>query len=223
MKKLLYLILAVSMLLAVSGCGSSAEAEPDTQEEEVEDWTREGYFTDEADNMLSVTWMDLDDDSGWYVGFMNGEDLVADSYGGMVSQDGNILQGTLTGEKADLTVTVSEEGPEGLLLTVKDGETYHFKPAEMEQASIIVTINTEGNGNIDYTEGEDAPEIDTDSPYQSAQINLAEPAEYTLCAWPNEGWHFVKWTKDGEDLSTEPQITVLLEESADYTAVFEAD
>ena len=34
---------------------------------------------------------------------------------------------------------------------------------------------------------------------------------------------FVKWTKNGEDFSTEPVITVLLDESAEFVAVFEED
>jgi hypothetical protein len=33
----------------------------------------------------------------------------------------------------------------------------------------------------------------------------------------------VKWTKNGEDFSSEPQITVLLDESADFVAVFQED
>ena len=84
-------------------------------------------------------------------------------------------------------------------------------------------INTEGRGNIEYTEGGNTPEIDEEYPYQSAQINLAEPAAYTFLAWPQAGSKFVKWTKNGEDLSPEPQISVLLDESADFVAVFEED
>lgn len=33
----------------------------------------------------------------------------------------------------------------------------------------------------------------------------------------------MKWTRNGEDYSLEPQITLLLDESADYVAVFEPD
>ena len=64
-------------------------------------------------------------------------------------------------------------------------------------------------------------ELDPDEPYQSAQVNLEEPETYTFAAAPEEGNVFVKWTKNGEDYSTEPVITVLLEESADFVAVFE--
>lgn len=94
---------------------------------------------------------------------------------------------------------------------------------ETEEASIVVRVNVEGMGNIAYAEGETAPEIDPEYPYQSAQINLAEPAVHTLAAWADEGSYFVKWTKNGEDFSAEPTVTVNLDESADYVAVFDWD
>lgn len=68
-----------------------------------------------------------------------------------------------------------------------------------------------------------APELDPEWPYQSAQINPAEPETYTFAAEPEEGYLFVKWMKNGEELSTDPVITVLLDESADFVAVFEDD
>ena len=219
MKKLFCLLLSILMLTALTACGGKAP-QPESAE-----WTRQGYFTNESENILSVTWMDDVVDPGWYVGFLNGEDWVKDSYGGTLRQEGNTLHGSLVsgGEKGEMTVTVSEEGEDGLKLVVDGGETYHFSPMDLPQASIIVHINVEGWGNIDHAQGETAPEIDPEYPFQSAQINLAEPAVYTLAAWPNAGNLFVKWTKNGEDFSTEPQITILLDESADFVAVFEED
>ena len=236
------MILAVIMVLALAACGESkpgdsaqpsntpdASASPSASTEPQEpgdssalaaEWTREGYFADEDGNMLSITWMD-DDEPGWYVGCMLGEDLIDDSYGGILKQEGTALKGTLTGEKGDLTVSVSEDGEEGMTLAVEGGETYHFTPLDLPDATIIVNINVEGRGNIDYAPGETAPEIG--DPYQSAQINLAESETYTFVAWPYEGWKFVKWTKDGADFSTDEQITLELAETAEYIAVFEED
>lgn len=97
------------------------------------------------------------------------------------------------------------------------------KPTEVPEAKIIVTVNTEGLGNIGTAEGETAPVIDPEYPYQSAQFNFAEPTVYTFLAWPQTGNLFVKWTKNGADFSAEPQITVTLDESADFVAVFEDD
>ena len=223
MKKLICLLLVLCLLPALAACGSSAPApEP---EQSAEGWSREGYYSDEDGRLLSVTWMEDMDEPGWYVGFMNGEDPIDDSFGGILTPDGDSLYGSLAsgGDRPDVTVRVSAEGEDGLLLAVEGGESYRFKPMELPEATIFVSINTEGWGNIDWAVGENAPEIDPDYPYQSAQINLGEPAVHTFVAWPNAGSRFVKWTKNGEDFSTEPQISVLLDESADFVAVFEDD
>ena len=50
-----------------------------------------------------------------------------------------------------------------------------------------------------------------------------ERTAYTFAAAPEAGYVFVKWTKNGEDFSTEPVVSVQLDESADYVAVFEED
>ena len=204
---------------AVSAAGTGAD-------QAVAGWPRNGYYTDENEHLVSVTWMeDMGDEPGWYVGCVLGEDWTEDSWAGILPLEGDTLHGTLpaSGSKEDITVTVSEEGDKGLLLVVEGGETYHLTEMEIPDATIFVTINTEGMGNIVYAEGEEAPEIDPEFPAQSAQINLAEPATHTILAYPQAGNFFVKWTKNGEDFSTEPQITVLLDESADYVAVFEED
>ncbi|MBQ3405217.1 MAG: M15 family metallopeptidase [Oscillospiraceae bacterium] len=213
MKKIIYLLMAACLLMALAACGDDGG-----------EWTRTGYFQDENGNMLSVTLSDTEGYEGWFVGLMTGDDL-SNSYGNVLQQEGNKLRGNIIPdyEEGEMTVTVSEEGEDGLLVEIEGGESYHFKPMDMPEATIFVTINTEGGGNIDYAEGETAPEIDTEYPYQSAQINLAEPTVHTLAAWPDEGWHFVKWTKDGADFSTDDIITVELSESADFVAVFEFD
>lgn len=214
MKKKFFVVLLVALVvLAFAACGGKSGGE----------WTREGFFEDENGDYLSITYMDDVDEPGWYVGFMAGDDLMGDSYGGMLQDEGGILKGILNcsdGNETDYNVTVTEEGETGVAFEF-DGDTYHFLPMDMPEATIFVTINTEGWGNIEYAPGEDEPEVDTEYPYQSAQINLAEPETYTFLAWPEECNRFVKWTKNGEDFSTDPVITVLLDESADYVAWFE--
>ena len=221
MKRGICLLMTLVMLLSLFACGQKPDV-PETTGEETVEWTRQGYFTDENDNVLSVTWMDDVDEPGWYVGAMLGEDMV----GWVIPQEGATLHGNLCAwdeNEEPFVVTVSEEGEDGLLLQVEGGDTYHFLPMDIPDATIFVSVNVEGRGNIDYAEGETAPEIDPEYPFQSAQINLAEPTTHTLVAWPDTGSVFVKWTKNGEDYSTEPQITVLLDESADFVAVFEED
>lgn len=236
MKKLICLAICAVMLLTLCACGEAKPADtnntpvptpaPATSAptpQPAADWTRAGYFMDEDENLLSVTWMEGIDERGWYVGVMIGE-LMA---GGTLPQEGNTLHGSLSGWEEGakpIVVTVSEEGEDGLLLAMEGGESYHFTPYDMPEATIFVTVSTEGwGGMIEYAEGEEAPVIDPEWPYQSAQINLAESATYTFAAAAEAGNVFVKWTKNGEDFSTESVITVLLDESADYVAVFEED
>ena len=214
MKKTISLLMTLVLLLGLCACGQ--------QPEEGKEWSRSGSFSDENGNVLSVTWMEDVVDPGWYVGVMLGERMG----GGTLPQEGNSLHGSLNGgdESAEpFAVTLSEEGEDGLLLQVEGGESYHFKPYDMPEATILVTINTEGMGNIAYAEGEAEPEADPEMPFQSAQINLEKPETYTILAWPQTGYLFVKWQKDGQDFSNEAQITVELTESADFVAVFEED
>ena len=216
MKKLICLLLALCMLFALAACGEKKE-EP---EQAAAEWTRQGYYMDEDGNMLSVTRMDDVDEPGWYVGFMNGDDLMEDSYGGMLPQAGNALRGALPhgGSRAPIKVTVCEEGEDGLKRVVEGGETYHLSPLEMESAVATLWVNTEGYGF--FTCSEQGQESD-DTLWTSAQHGLAEPTSFVLAAQPGEDWYFVKWTLNGEDYSTDEQITLEVAEDANLVAVFD--
>ena len=203
MKKLICMILTVCMLFALAACG-------------------EGKPEDENGNHLIVNLSEAEGYEGWAVSLM----LDGEAIGWIIQQEGNALRGNLNGwdENVDpFNVTITEEGKDGLMLEVEGGETYHFTPIDVPEAKITVTVNIEGWGHIAYAEGEEGPEIDPEFPAQSAYIGLAEPAVHTFLAEPEAGNLFVKWTKNGEDFSTERQITLLLDESAEYVAVFEED
>ena len=222
MKKALALFLALVMTLALAACGGSGGGtDKDADKDFV--WTREGYFSNEDEELLTVLKSDMEKYPGWYVGVMLSSGEI---HGWYILQEGRTLHGNIVPEyeEGEYIVTVSEEGEDGLLLSVKDGKEYHFTPYDVPEATIFVSIKTEGMGGIDYAAGEESPVFDPDYPYQSAQINLAAPETYTFLATDYvDGWKFVKWTKDGEDLSTEPCITLELDESAEYVAVFEAE
>ena len=140
-KQVLCLMLCLFLVGALAACGGAAP------EPEIGEWTRSGYYQDDEGNMLSVTLMEDVVEPGWYVGVMIGETMA----GWTIPQEGNALHGNLNGgdESAEpFVVTLSEEGEDGLLLVVEGGETYHFKPMELPEATIVVYINTEGWGNI---------------------------------------------------------------------------
>ncbi len=94
---------------------------------------------------------------------------------------------------------------------------------ESPEVTATLMINTEGMGAIAYgLEGEEV-EFDEDFPKQSAIVNLTEPGTYVIKAKPDDGWKFVKWTKNGEDFSEESEITVEVAEGVEYMAVFETE
>ena len=220
MKKLICIILTACMLFALTSCGQEKAAESETSE--TKEWTRQGSFEDENGNQLYVNLSDTEGYEGWSVSLM----LDGEMTGWIIQQEGNALRGNLNAwdeEAEPFNVVITEEGEDGLKLEVEGGGTYDFTPMDVPDASIVVNVNVEGMGRIAYAEGEEVPEIDPEFPAQSAYIGLAEPAVHTFVAEPETGNLFVKWTKNGEDFSTEPQMTLLLDESADYVAVFEED
>ncbi|MBQ2657214.1 MAG: hypothetical protein IJF87_01425 [Erysipelotrichaceae bacterium] len=217
MKKLTCLLLTVMMAFCITACSGS----DGKQQEIAKEWTREGFFTDEEGNLVTIFKSNEEEYPGWYVGCLAGEDM----YGWYIQQEGSSLHGDIVPDYEDghFVVTVSEEGEDGILFEVEGGKTYHLVPVEFEEASIAVSINTEGWGQFTaVSDVEDA--FEAEEPTSSMILSLYEPTVYTLTAVPAEGgedWVFVKWTKNGEDYSTDVEITVEFDESADFIAVFE--
>ena len=224
MKKIIsFLLVAVLALSMLAGCGSGKTEQTDFE------WTRQGSFEDGDGNYLIITLSEEPGYEGWAVTFV--KDEGAEMLGWIIQQEGETLHGDLivegdeSNEKYDsYIVTISEEGEDGLVMETEFGETYHFTPADIPDATVIVNINIEGFGQIAYApEGEEL-EFDEDFPAQSAQLNLEGPETYQFAAKADEGWKFVKWTKDGEDYSTDAEITVeLTEGQTEYIAVFEEE
>ena len=217
MKKAIALFLTLVMVFALCACGAKQETPGSADAAE---WTRVGSFDNADGDYLSISFSDTEGYEGWAVTFMHGEEL----HGWIIQQEGDKLHGNLVaeGEEGEFIVTISEEGEDGLLLEVEGGESYHFTPMDVPEFSITMQINTEGLGEIAYAPEGETPEFDDEFPAQSAVQNLEGPATYVLAAKPEDGWKFVKWTKDGEDFSTEEQITVDVAESVEYIAVFES-
>lgn len=91
---------------------------------------------------------------------------------------------------------------------------------EATEGTIVLNINTDGMGQIAYAHKGEKLTFDDEYPIQSVQQDLTEPATYVLSAKPDEDWKFVKWTKDGEDYSTDEEITVDVDASVEYIAYF---
>ncbi len=221
MKKLLYLFLSLVLVAGLAACSGSSGGSSESSDFT---WTREGIFTDENGNYLMVSPSTDEDHPGqWAVTMMLGEE----AHGWFIAQEGEALHGNLDTEyddyEGDFIVTITEEGEDGLMVAVEGGDTYHFTMEETPEVIGTMKINTEGLGSFAYgLEGEEV-EFDDEFPTQSAVDNLTEPRTYVIKAKPDEGYKFVKWTKDGEDFSTEPEITVDVDSDVEFIAVFEVD
>lgn len=213
MKKLFCLLVSIVMIFAFTACGGSDSGS----------WTREGYFENENGDFLSVTYSDLEDYTGWYVGVT----LGGESYGNVIQEEDGKLHGDLVPdyEDGELVVTISEEGDDGLLLEVEGGDSYHFTPMDMTEGevAITVTINTDGLGYVGCAQGDEELGSEEDFVSNSLQENLTEPGPLTMGARADEDWKFVKWTMNGEDYSTDSQITVDITDNTEFVAIFEPE
>lgn len=231
MKKLLVLMITVAMVFGAAACGDSGNGGSSGFE-----WTRQGIFTDDNGSTLMINPSEYDALEGWYVGLFT-EDSMNYWY---IPQEGETLHGDLMPpvegneeylpdgyvDEGEMIVTVSEEGEDGVMLEVEGGETYHFRPMTDEEtkATYIVRINIEGMGQIAYAEEGQKPVFDEEFPSQSAYLGEKEQKTYAVAAKADEGWKFVKWTKNGEDYSADEQITITAEEGDnEYIAVFEEE
>ena len=95
--------------------------------------------------------------------------------------------------------------------------------AVSQRGQAVVQIYTEGVGEIAWAyEGEEVA-FEDEYPMQSAYvadaygqtigIEAREDASY-------EGYHFVKWNKDGKKFSEDRRIDVLVDGDAEYVAIF---
>lgn len=220
MKKLIYIALSFVMVFAFTACGGGAGDGSAAGSSDFE-WSREGDFMSENGEYLMIMKSPYEDEyPGWYVGLGMDETL----YGWYIEQDGESLHGDIDPEGDGMVVTVTEDGEDGIKLVVDEtGDEYIFAPYDAPEPVATMSINTEGLGQIAYApEGEEV-EFDEEFPSQSAVVNLEKAETYQLAAKPDEGYKFVKWTLNGEDYSTDAEITVEISENADFVAVFEAE
>ena len=180
-------------------------------------WSLEGTFVDADKNYLAIIASDDPAKPGWYVGGEMGGDM----FGAVIQQEGDTLHGDVGQENGAFIVTVAAEG-DGVRLTLEDGTTHHLSKYETPEPIAIVTIKTDGMGQIAIAEGDEPLAFDDEYPIRGAVLKLVEPADYTFAARADEGYRFVKWTKNGETFSADAQITLALTESAAYVAVFRA-
>ena len=95
-------------------------------------------------------------------------------------------------------------------------------PAASDDADLVtVMVNIRGlGGSIAVSDDGSDPQLDPEYPMQSAYSNVEKGTEVKILAEPEEGYHFFKWTVNGQEYSTEPLITVTAEEDVEFLAEF---
>ena len=179
MKKRVAILLAVVLTLALAACKKPVNV----------NWSRTGPFEDADGNYLTIAASEDEENPGWMVWCMLGEE----SHGWYIQQEGEALHGNLTSEfedAEDFIVTLTEEGEDGLQMAVEGGETYHFTPLT-EMPSIHVSVDTVGLGRVYYAEVGEELVFDEESPSQVIRFNLSDAGNCQFGARADEGWQFV--------------------------------
>ena len=83
-----------------------------------------------------------------------------------------------------------------------------------------VFANIEGFGQVSIAEEGADPAFDPDFPTQSAAVNREVGSSVTVAAKPDEGWKILKWTKNGENIGSDAEITFTLEEDTNLVVTF---
>ena len=193
----------------------------DTEEtgKETFTWTREGYFMDEDFNYATILPSEDEEHPGWEVSL----GLDGDIYSWFLTQEGNALRGNMISEEigGEFIVTITEDDSIGVFVETQDGKKYHLLGEEKDDSLISLKVGVEGLGEIACAMNGEAIEFEEDFTVQMIARNFSEPETVVLAARPEAGYQFLKWTKDGEDFSTENPLEVEITESSDFTAVFE--
>ena len=95
-------------------------------------------------------------------------------------------------------------------------------PITTANGSVLITVNTEGNGQVAFSDHDSVPEFDDEKPKQSLYVNADVGTTIRIGAKASEGWKFVYWknTDTDEFFSMSPVVPLDVTESLDLTAVF---
>ena len=88
------------------------------------------------------------------------------------------------------------------------------------EGMVLVTVNTDGLGEIALSETGEKPEFDEEFPMSSAFTHVAKGKTIALSARGQEDYQLVKWMQDGAYYSAEADITPAVEADTEFVAVF---
>ncbi|MBR3367403.1 MAG: hypothetical protein IKG66_06380 [Lachnospiraceae bacterium] len=93
-------------------------------------------------------------------------------------------------------------------------------PEQAAGDTVTVRVNTDGLGEIAFSETGEAPAFEEDYPMTSAYANVVKGTTVAMNARGQEDYVFVKWTRDGEFYSSDAEIAPVIDADTEYIAVF---
>lgn len=219
MKKIVRLFILLMIVISVTACNNVSQIEENKVDYE---WTHIGNFEDRTGKTLYLSEpSDFNSNVFFVIKYFDGE--ITHHY--TIQQVGETLAGDLsTDSKNSYIVTAYEEGDDGILLiTPDDPEGIHFKPLDLPDSIGTIKASIKGSGQISYSYDKDRILFYDDDPSEYIEVNLMEPTTYAFGAKANKGYRFVKWTINGEDLSTDEIITYKFDKDSELIAFFEKE
>ena len=114
--------------------------------------------------------------------------------------------------------TESNDAPDTSDSAVREEDGQKEDPLEGKP---LVKIRTEGPGEIAFTEDGSEPVFDEEYPFSTGFFYVMDDGVYRIATRATEGGKFVKWTNNGEDYSSDEELTIETDEDMDLVAVYD--
>lgn len=93
----------------------------------------------------------------------------------------------------------------------------------MPENSIRLRLNTDGLGQVAHATVGEEIKFEEEFKVQSEVDTYEEPTKVKIAAKAEDGWKFVKWTKDGIEYSKDAIVEVEITADMEFVAVFELE
>ena len=93
---------------------------------------------------------------------------------------------------------------------------------DTSESMVKLKLNTEGLGQVSYyVNNINKKGFNDEYPNQSLYTRLKKGSKVTIDAKADDGWKFIKWTKDGKEYSKDSKLNITISEDSELIAVFE--
>lgn len=116
--------------------------------------------------------------------------------------------------------TADSDAEAGAAETAETAEAPEPSPEDAADEMVLIRINTDGPGEIAFSEDGQTPVFNEEFPASSAFTHVAKGSAVALSARGQENYRFVKWMQDGQYYSGDADIAPTVEEDTEFIAVF---